>query len=403
MSYSQATTTSKQPLLIVNSHPIQYFAPLYRQLAADPAFRLTVLYCSRHGLQGEVDRQFGTSVKWDIPLLDGYNHVFLRNQSPNPSIYSFWGLLNFSVIKKLWSAPKSIVWVHGWAYATYWLVLIAAKLMGHTVCLRGESPYQLEQRKSSAKQWFRRQVLGRGLFKFVDHFLFIGQQNKAFYVKMGVPIAKLIFCPYAVDNARFQSQDTEMAAQRTQLRRQLGLPIDAFIALYAGKYIEKKRPMDFVRAIQGSQRSDMAAVLMGDGELRHDLEHFIEENALSCVSLTGFINQSAIGMYYAAADVYVMCSTEEETWGLSTNEAMNFGLPLILTDTVGCADDLLLDGQNGYRVPCGAADELAQALDKLAALPSAVRRQMGQCSRQHIGLYSYDAIISSLKSVHLTD
>jgi glycosyltransferase involved in cell wall biosynthesis len=396
-------STSAKRLIVVNSHPIQYFAPLYHQLAKDPAFQLTVLYCSSHGLAGELDKQFNTAVQWDIPLLEGYNHAFISNQSPKPSIYSFWGLINLSVLKHLWCSPRGIVWVHGWAYATYWLVLIAAKLMGHTVCLRGESPQRLEQRKSPMKQWLRRQLLGRGLFRFVDCFLYIGQQNKAFYNSMGVSEDKLIFCPYAVDNVRFQQEASKVSPERTRIRQKLGLPADAFVALYSGKYIDKKRPMDLIRATQQSHHAGLVAVLMGDGVLRPTLEHFVKANALQRVSLTGFINQSAISMYYAAADVYVMCSTEEETWGLSTNEAMNFGLPLILAETVGCADDLLLDGQNGYRVPCDAPEQLALALDKMAALPTSDRQKMGQCSLQHVDGYSYEVIISSLKSISLAN
>lgn len=112
----------KRRLVFLNSHPIQYFAPLYREIEKSGLFDLEVWYCSKHGLGGEIDRQFGTSVKWDIPLLEGYHYHFLHNFSLKPSIYGFWGLANWGIIGRLWRLPRrSIVVVHGWASFTYWL------------------------------------------------------------------------------------------------------------------------------------------------------------------------------------------------------------------------------------------------------------------------------------------
>ncbi|MEZ0483485.1 glycosyltransferase [Fibrella aquatica] len=388
-----------KPFLIINSHPVQYFAPLYRQMAADSSIDMKVLYCSRHGLDGELDQQFGTSVQWDIPLLTGYSHEFISNQSPAPSIYTFWGLLNFSVIGHLWRAPKSVVIIHGWAYAVCWLTLVFARLFGHTVCLRGESPLRLEQTKSKASRRVRRLILGHGLFKLVHYFAYIGQQNYQFYRYMGVQDSQLLFCPYSVDNDRFQQQAAILCPQRTSLRQRLQLPENAFVVLSSGKYTAKKRPLDILKAIAELKQPNLAAVLVGDGSLRPELNDFIARNDLRHISLTGFINQSAISEYYAAADAYVMCSTEEETWGLSTNEAMNFGLPIVLYDTVGCTDDLLADGENGFKVAFANTAGLAAAFQTLASMSLGQRRQMGRASLDRVSGYSYANVIESLKAI----
>lgn len=398
MSFVPSTGCNKiKPILVVNSHPIQYFAPLYRQLSA--TIPLTVLYCSRHGLGGEVDRQFGTPVKWDISLLEGYTYKFLSNQSIKPSIYSFWGLFNLSVIKELWQAPESIVLVHGWGYSVCWVAIIFAKLFGHTVCLRGESPVRLELRKSQCTQRVRKFLLGRGLFKFIDHFLYIGQQNKKFYEHMAVRSEQLIFCPYAVDNERFQKQALQLHVDQPILRRQINVPVDAFVILYSGKYINKKRPLDLLRAFDQLAAPNKLLILMGDGILRNELEQYIADHGLKNVLLTGFVNQRTIVNYYAVADAYVMCSDEEETWGLSTNEAMNFSLPVVLTKTVGCADDLLLENQNGYGVTCGDLQGLTHALHKLYSNTPLARQQMGKRSSEHIQQYSYTQVVQSLNKL----
>lgn len=384
-------------LLIVNSHPIQYFAPLYRELAADEQFDVEVLYCSRHGLAGEIDQQFGQSVRWDVPLLDGYAHRFLSNQSPNPSIYSFWGLLNLSVVKAIWQAPRGVVMVYGWAYAVCWLAIVAAKLMGHQVCMRAESPLRFETSKSPFRQQLRRLLLGHGLLRLVDYALYIGEQNRAFYRHMGVAEQKLIFCPYAVDNARFQRAAAERLPHRAELRRRLGIAQTQKVLLYCGKYIPKKRPLDLLKAVAILQRTDVAAVLVGDGPLRPALEAFCREQQLPNVYLTGFVNQSEIVGYYALADVFVLCSDEAETWGLVTNEALNVGLPVVLSQAVGCADDLVKPGRNGYQYPCGNVPALAEALRTLLDSSAADWAAFRASSRSIIDQYSYAQTIQNLQ------
>ena len=98
-----------KPVIFLNSHPIQYFAPLYRQIHSDNRVPLTVWYCSDESIRGKMDKGFGKKVKWDIPLLDGYESVFLKNRSWKPSIHKgFWGLFNPGIVHELYKQPKSV-------------------------------------------------------------------------------------------------------------------------------------------------------------------------------------------------------------------------------------------------------------------------------------------------------
>jgi hypothetical protein len=187
-----------QKIIIINSHPIQYFGPLYRSLAKD--FDITVLYCSDHGVKPSYDEEFGVLVQWDIPLLEGYDYKFLKNYAPKPKM-SFWGLVNFGIIKEIYEAPpKSIIWIHGWQYFTNILAIFVGKLLGHTVCLRTEATFMHEQKKGKL---FLRKLIFTSMFYFFDLFLYIGEQSKKFYRYYKVPDRKLISMPYSVDNERF--------------------------------------------------------------------------------------------------------------------------------------------------------------------------------------------------------
>ena len=385
----------KKNIIILNSHPIQYFAPLYRELAKEDNISLTVYYCSDFSIKGNVDKQFGQTVKWDIPLLDGYKSVFLKNYSFSPSIYSFWGLLNFGILRVLMKAPKnSIVLVFGWAYFINFLTIALAKLMGYQTAIRGEAPLHFElQRKTSLSEKVRHLILKNLLFRFIDIFLYIGKQNKAFYQHFGVPETKLKFSPYCVDNARFSAFFQENATKKHLIKEAFGIPQHHTVILSSGKYITKKRPLDLIKAFKLIDRKDVSLIMVGDGELRKEMEDYIATHHLSNVVLTGFINQTQIPNYYTIADLYVMTSGIGETWGLSTNEAMNFELPIILSDQVGCAIDLVQHGENGFIYPAGDIQKLADYIKSFVGNPL-FSEIAGKKTKKIINNYSYKQTVN---------
>jgi glycosyltransferase involved in cell wall biosynthesis len=123
------------------------------------------------------------------------------------------------------------------------------------------------------------------------------------------------------------------------------------------------------------------------------MESFIAANQVKNVVLTGFVNQSKISEYYAIGDLFVMCSGAGENWGLSVNEAMNFNLPLVLSDLSGCADDLVKPGSNGYVFKTGNVAELAEKL-KDVLLENKLTQAVS--SAELVQEYSYATVTKSL-------
>ncbi len=390
---------AKKRFIFLLSHPIQYFSPLFQEMAKDPAFDLLVLYCSDENVKGHIDKDFGVNVKWDIPLLEGYKYKFLKNNSWKPSIYNgFFGLLNFEIIKKLKKERGSFLVIHGWAYATNFLAVLGAKIFGVNLCLRSENPLNQELLKSKFSLFIRNMFFRYFWFRMFDYFFYIGSQNKKLYIHYGVKEEKLVFTPYAVDNDRFRSEYEEYKNKKTNLRNELGLPVDKKIILYSGKYITKKRPMDLLQAYHSLNDEKAALVFLGDGEIRKEMEEYISDHKLQHVYLTGFKNQSEVGKYFATADIFVLPSGAGETWGLVVNEAMNFELPVIVSDLVGCAEDVVKDGLNGYTFKCGDISTLKSALNVLLN-DSTARLSFGLKSSELIEEYSYIKIIENLKMI----
>lgn len=366
-------------------------------MAKEPDIDLLVLYCSDENVKGYIDKDFGVEVKWDIPLLEGYNYRFLRNNSWKPSIFKgFFGLLNFEIYKVLKKERGSYLVIHGWAYATNFLAALAGKFFGLKLCLRSENPLNQELLKSELTLFFRKIFFRYFWFRLFDYFFYIGSQNKKLYEYYGVEKEKLVFTPYAVDNDRFRAEYEMYKNKKPELRKELGIPTEKKIILFSGKYIPKKRPMDLLKAFQLLNKDKTALVFLGDGELRKEMEEYISKHNLKDIYLTGFKNQSEVGKYFVSADIFVIPSGAGETWGLVVNEAMNFGLPVVASEIIGCTEDLVIEGVNGYLFPCGVTKELRIKLELLIT-DNELRKNLGAKSTDFINTYSYETIISNIK------
>jgi glycosyltransferase involved in cell wall biosynthesis len=381
-------------LIFINSHPIQYFAPLYQKLEIDN-LDFEVWYCSNEGATVFYDKQFKTHFKWDIPLLKGYNYTIFKNYSIYPSISKgFWGLVNFGILKSLFLIPRSIIIIHGWNYFTHFTTVIIAKLLGHKVIIRGETPYCHEQLLPPHKVFFKSILLKNFLFKFVDLFLYIGKENLKYYISNNISSNKLVFCPYCVDNFRFQNSSLELLQHNKLIKSKLGVPLNNKVILYVGKLIPKKRPMDLLEAFRFLNKdSNYSLIFVGDGNLKEEILNYINFFSLKNVFIEGFKNQTEITNYYSIANVFVLPSGIGETWGLSANEAMNFGIPIILSNLVGSSSDLIND-DTGFIYNCGNVSDLADKLRIVLERP--IKRES---IIKKINDYSFDIISDSLKAI----
>jgi len=358
----------KKKLAIIMSHAIQYQTPLLRRLAASEDIDLMVYFNWDFGIKETYDSELNVTVKWDIPVLEGYPYKFLKNFSPKPSS-NFWGQLNFGIVRELIKNHYDAVLLYGWNSFSNWVAFFTAFLIGTKVFLQAESPLNQELMKPKWKLFFKKLIL-KSLFRRISAFLYIGEENRKFYEYYGVPEWKLFFVPYAVDNERFIKSAEELKPRRVELRKRLlNIEDERPIILFTGKFILKKRPMDLLRAYELQSSSEAsrvgespipALIFVGGGALRSELETYVKDHNIIGVYFVGFKNQTELPEYYAISDLFVLPSGPGETWGLVVNEAMCFDLPVIVSDVVGCGYDLVKQGINGFVFPLGDIDRLAE-------------------------------------------
>ncbi len=391
-------TSFKRPyrLAVLHSHPIQYFAPLYRRLAEEPGIDLTVYFCTRQGVTSYDDEGFGTSVKWDIPLLEGYSSKFLPNLRRKAQVGGFFSLVNLALVGELWGNRYDALLVNGHMYFSYLLGIFAAKLVGIPVFMRCETHLLL--RRSGLKLVLRGPLMRFFYRHLCDRCLAIGTRNRAFYRAHGVNPDRLFDVPYAVDNAFFVRETALFKVRVAGTRVELGLPTDRPLILYASKLIPRKRPLDLLAAFRRLREGGIQAALMfvGSGELEPALKEYAKQHEVADVYFAGFRNQSELPKYYAVADIFVLPS-EDEPWGLVINEAMCAGVPVVASEEIGAVPDLVRDGYNGLTYQAGEVGQLAHCLERLVA-DGAWRQQLGQNSLALIGDWNLDRCVKGLRA-----
>jgi glycosyltransferase involved in cell wall biosynthesis len=376
------------------SHPIQYFAPVYRELTRRGNIDLRVFFRSDQGLAERVDPGFGRPVAWDIPLLEGYRSTFLggaTRRGAGDALSLSGGDMAFHLVQ----GGYDVLWVHGYSHVAHLMAMLVANAWNLPILLRDDA-HLLDQRE--AWRVALKACLLRPIMRMIAGGLYVGTENRAWLQHYGVPANKLFYAPYAVDNTYFRAEALRLSPKRPSLRAGFGFNPRQTVFLFAGKLVPKKAPLDLVRAFAAVRQQHPAGLLIaGDGPLRPHIEQELQEHGIADVTITGFLNQSQISAAYAAADVLVLPSHFQETWGLVVNEAMNFGLPAIVSDKVGCADDLVDQGDTGFVVPAGDMGALAAAMGTLAG-DALLRERLGRRALEIITTRTVAAAAACIES-----
>ncbi len=372
-------------IAIFASHPTQYQAPIFRALAVQTDVDVTVFFGSDHGVQSTYDSGFGRSVLWDVPLVGGYEHEFVANEAGRKDVNAFLGI-SVPRISERWAQEKfDAALILGWQTRGHIQAIRAARRAGIPTLLFGDSTLQMRP----AAQWkadlraavwlpIRKELYSR-LLKGIDGILTAGTRNEAYFRSFGISSDRMFRVGHGVENERFALSECDKIAARAAIRTQLHLGDSDFLIISIAKLQEKKRPLDLLEGfdLAARERSDMVLVYVGDGPQRGRLEAAVQQSAVrDRVRIAGFVNQEALPRWYAAADWMVLPSDSGETWGLAVNEALASGLPVIVSDTVGCAPDLIVDGVNGSIFPFADTLALSNKMLWAASLSGELREQM---------------------------
>ena len=358
-------------IAVLTSHTIQYNAPLFVELSKREGLEIQVFYCWQ-GSSEVVDAEFGVPVHWDVPLLEGYDYTFVPNKASKPGSYHFFGLDNPEMTSRISEWNPDVLLVYGWFSKTHISVLRYFKgrlpvfFRGDSTLLFGNSGVRGLVRKYFLK-WVYRQV---------DHAFYVGQHNKNYFKAFGLAESQLHWAPHSIDNAQYKKRVGDGRQAIEIARQSLGIAQDDLVFLFAGKLVDRKKPLLLLDAFNKIPGPDGGAhshlVFVGDGAQFSRLQEVSAGN--DRIHLVGFQNQSMMPIYYGLSTVFVLPSIRE-TWGLGVNEAMASGKPCIVSDLVGCGPNLVTPGKTGEIFKNGSIESLAAAMLKYVKDPKLANRQ----------------------------
>lgn len=380
-------------LAIVSTHPIQYHAPWFRGLAAHPDLDVHVYFCHKATPQEQARAGFGVEFDWDVDLLAGYPHSFLKNTA-NPAGHGRFGGFDTPEIGKIIREQKyDAVLVNGWNYKSAWQAIWAAWQSGVKVMIRGDSHLHFD--RSRSVRLTKRLAYPRFVPRF-NACLSPGAWSREYFEHYGARRDRIFFVPHVVDVDFMESGSQRFSTERPDLRRRWKLREGSFVFLFVGKFTETKRPLDFVKALReaAKQCKHIQGLMVGDGPLRPACEEFVSSHDAP-VTFAGFLNQSQIVRAYVCGDVLVLPSIGE-TWGMVVNEAMACGRPSLVSDRVGCGPDLVMAHETGGIYPHGNVAALSSAMVDMAANP-VQSAEMGRKAQSHLRRsYSVQAAVEGV-------
>ena len=382
-------------LAVVTTHPIQYYAPMFRLLAKEPGMELKVFYTWSQSQQGaKYDIDFGKMIEWDIPLLDGYTYEFVNNVAKDPGLHHFSGIRNPDLNKKIIEWKPTSLLIIGWNFSSH------LSCMRHfkgkiPVLFRGDST--LLDEKPGLRKIFRRIFL-RWVYSHTDYALYVGKNSHDYFYKHGLKEDQLVWVPHAVDNERFGGPD-EYEQDAKQWKQELGLSDDDLVLLFAGKLEPKKDPDFMLRMAENLKDPRLKLIIVGNGKLEEELK--MKARPDQRIIFLDFQNQQKMPLVYRLCDIFVLPSVGPgETWGLAVNEAMACKRPVIVSAKCGCAPDLVEEEKTGWVFEPGDSGDrkiialLHKILDDRSGL-----KGMGWKGWEKLQIYAYPVAVKRIKQL----
>jgi glycosyltransferase involved in cell wall biosynthesis len=381
---------------------VQYHAPLFEFLAAYGEYDLKVFYTSGKEDGASFDVGFGKNRSWNIDLLKGYKYEFLNNCAFDYKLTSFFSIVNPGIIKKTAAYSPTLIIIFGWNYFSHLSMMLHYK--GKIpVVFRGDSTSIDDSTANPLKVLLRYTIL-KWVYRYVDYVLSPGSASDTYFIKSGVTEKQIIRSPHAVDNFRFAEFSTNEYDSLNLLKERLNINPQNLVFLFAGKFIDKKNPLLLIQAFNkvALKHDNVRLVIVGDGILESTIKTQISsltDSIANRIHLFPFQDQQNIKLFYRLASVFVLPSKGPgETWGLSVNEALASGMPVLVSSRCGCAHDLVQEGINGYLFKSDDLIDLERKM--LLCCDEAHLKFLAGNAVQSVENFSFQSIKESLDNIN---
>jgi len=391
-------------IIILVSHPIQYHSPLFSFLASQSNISLNVFYTCKVADSSQVDRDFGIETKWNIDLYEGYQYAFINQISNNEAQERRSRIQISNIIEEITKQNPSILIIFGWKRYTHMRIMryFKGKI---PIVFRGDST-SIDDYDRSVLSKFVRYTLLSWVYKYVDYVLSPGSASDLYFKKSGLSDSQIIRAKHAVNNSYFSSFSIQDESILEGLRKRLAIKENEVVFVFAGKFILKKNPLFLIDAFAelSNELNNLRLILVGDGNLKPEIQkkvNGLNPSIANRIDIMSFQDQNQMKVIYRLADVFILPSKgPEETWGLSVNEALASGIPVLVSSKCGCAYDLVVDGVNGYTFESDNKSDLKTKMKILSDYSH--RKYMASHTIQSIQDFSFNSFKKALDHIIAT-
>lgn len=337
-------------IAFITSIPTPYQDPFLNVVAAHPDVELDVYYCAPK----KADRPW--ELTWELQ----YNAIYL----PSTNFAKYLGAAssiywNKGIIKRFRDVGYDAFVVCGYNHLTMLATFFYAKRANIPYFLSSEA--YLKQRRRKWRVWVKDRLV-RWIVQNASGCMPTGSLASEYLLHYGAKRDELTFFPNAPDVDRLRELSGTLRKKRAQLKHELGLGQKKTI-LFVSRLVKFKRLDILLRAFARAIKDQPAQlVILGDGVMRETWEQLSNELGLNnSVQFRGFLPPEEIPKWHAVADLFVQPS-ESETWSVAVVEALASGLPVVVTDMVGCYKDVVIDERVGRVVPANHVEAMAEAI-----------------------------------------
>ena len=288
-----------------------------------------------------------------------------------------------SLMNRILRGDYTVAHLAGWGHWVIRLAIICCKIRGVPFSVESDSPLlaDLNGIREALKRWIYPIWM-----RWISFAIPGGLRQAAFFRYYGVPDEKIVISHMTIDTEKIR-QTTSLS--KFDFRSAHGVPQDQVLFTFVGRLLAQKGIDTLLEAFEKIQGEypRTALVVVGDGPER-DMVERASAKYPGRIWVAGRQPSSGVVSWLRASDVFVLPSRDEH-WGLVVNEAMTCGLPVVVSDACGCADDLVVTGQNGVVFPVENAAKLAEVMVELA-MNQSQRESMGRESESMIRPWTID-------------
>jgi glycosyltransferase involved in cell wall biosynthesis len=355
---------------VVFTHPTQHHGPLWKKLNEQPSLSVKVFYlCNENQTSGDI-LLGGNSEPWDVDLLSGYEYDYLKDLSGRVPSQQKKNVISPELFSYLTSDNFDAIFMQSFVNYSYRLTALLCKLRGIPLIMQNDATIMSDGRYSRSRQIVMA-ILYPWMLNLADYWLSCGDHNEIHLRHYGVADKKIVRGCHPVDGERFEQSIRQNQDEIQKIRQELSWNEETLIYGFAGKYIERKNPFEFIEAIEKAHQRDprVRGIMIGGGDLESEINQRLRQLRNAEVINLGFVNQAKIPLYYAAMDVFVVTSWIDPH-PLVVSEAMVSGTPPILSDRCGNwgYNDTVRHRYNGLVYPCGNSDVLANGMLEMTDL-----------------------------------